>query len=142
MAGAAPFMHFSAWTTLGGFREDLFLYWEDSALSIAAQEIGLKMAVLTSAHVWHSVGGSSATTNTLSAIYYYYNQRNRLLTAIEQRRVRALLIGPGVFETIKQLIRPLRIEKEDRWVKFRAGVLGLLDGLRGRSGKNHEISGP
>jgi hypothetical protein len=46
-----------------------------------------------------------------------------------------MFFGRGAVQTLKQLIRPLRVEKHDRKVKFSAGIHGLLDGLHGRSGE-------
>ena len=41
ITGAAPMMTIETWRELGGFREDLFLYWEDVDMSLRAKRRGV-----------------------------------------------------------------------------------------------------
>lgn len=128
VTGAAPLIRARAFTALGGFREDLFLYWEDADLSDRATALGLRLAVDLDAVVWHAVGGSG-DSHGKSAVYYRYMQRNRMLVASGWSSRWNLLLGGGAVETIKLLVRPLK-EQQGRREKFAAGLGGLLTGFR------------
>lgn len=128
LTGAAPMMRVSTFHSLNGFREDLFLYWEDTDLSRRASAAGLRLAVDSSAQIWHAVGGSGDQTGK-SAAYYYYMQRNRLIVASAWTSRWNLLFGRGALETIKLTIRPLK-EPDDRLAKFFSGLRGVRQGFR------------
>ena len=59
VTGAAMMMHISTFELIGGFREDLFLYWEDVDLSLRAGRAGVRMELVPDARVWHAEGGSA-----------------------------------------------------------------------------------
>jgi N-acetylglucosaminyl-diphospho-decaprenol L-rhamnosyltransferase len=126
MTGAAPMFRREVWEDLGGFREDLFLYWEDSDLSNRATKLGIAMGVVGDATIRHAEGGSSAGTGRGPA-YYYYMQRNRLLVERQYSSRINLLLGRGFLVTLKLALRPLR-ESEQRPRKFFAGVKGVTVG--------------
>lgn len=128
VTGAAPLIRASAFTALGGFREDLFLYWEDADFSHRASAAGLRLAVDLDAVVWHAVGGSGDSAGK-SAVYYQYMQRNRMLVASEWSSRWNLLLGGGAIESLRLLLRPLK-ERRGRREKFVAGARGLRDGFR------------
>lgn len=124
--GAALLITAGAWKQLNGFREDFFLYWEDSDLSIRAVDAGLRMAVHPGAEVDHRQGGSSERSG-ISPTYSYYIQRNRLLLFADSTpaRLRLLLRGPLV--TLKPLLKAIITRDLE---SFRAGVAGIVDGFR------------
>lgn len=128
MTGAAPMMAHSTWKQLGGFKESLFLYWEDADFSLRAGAQGLRMGVDLDAHIWHEEGGSGEGHGR-SPVYYFYMQKNRLIVESEYSSRWNLVAGTGAMETIRLLVRPLR-EKEGKFLKLRASLRGLAAGIR------------
>jgi GT2 family glycosyltransferase len=129
LSGAALMVRASAWARLGGFREDLFLYWEDADLSVRARAAGMRLVVDGATRVWHEEGGSTADHGH-SRTYFYYVQRNRIRLMREYGKPRfRLLTGAAGIETLRWCLRPLR-ESDQRWPKLLASVRGLLHGLR------------
>lgn len=110
MCGAAPVFTPEAWRRLKGFRDDLFLYWEDVELSLRAQDLGLRMTVIRDASVWHAVGGTSEETGQ-SRNFYYYSARNRVRVMIDRGNGLELLRPRGFKELVKFALRPLRRER-------------------------------
>ncbi|WP_176445725.1 glycosyltransferase [Blastococcus mobilis] len=138
ITGAAPLVRSSAWRELGGFREDLFLYWEDAELSMRAHAIGMGITTVNGSTVWHRVGGSHAGRGR-SPLYYHYMQRNRLrVCSSRPRDLIGLLCGPGLQETVRYLWRPIRHEPEERVVKFFASFGGLMRGILDVCRSRHE----
>ena len=137
ITGAAPMLASSTWQQLGGFPDDLFLYWEDAAMSLQAQTLGLQMHVDGRAHVWHAQGGSTGDRDGgHSALYYYYGQRNRVLVCTASGTpLRVLLLGRGSRETLRLLIAPLVVERSSRVAKVVASAMGIIDGVRGIHGR-------
>jgi GT2 family glycosyltransferase len=127
ITGAAPMMSAGTWRELGGFREDLFLYWEDAELSLRAVQLGLRMAVVPGANVWHAVGGSGEDSGRSEA-YYYYMQRNRLLVCAPHSSRRDLVLGHGARYAARLIRAPLR-EDSGRLGKLRASLRGIAAGL-------------
>lgn len=137
LTGASMLMSRKNWQLLGGFRDDLFMYWEDAELSLRAVEKQLKLAVATNARVWHAVGATSGDSG-LSPLYYYYMQRNRVILAREWGTAGYLWRGRGLRQTLKLLIDPYR-EHEKKLAAGRNSAAGLLDGLSKRSRKTGSI---
>jgi N-acetylglucosaminyl-diphospho-decaprenol L-rhamnosyltransferase len=132
ITGAAPMMSEKTWTTLGGMREDLFLYWEDSDLSIRAKAFGMRLAVVPSARIWHRVGGSGSSIGK-SQGYYYYMNRNRLIVCGEIVPKLGIVAGAGIRNTLR-LWKAAALERQDRFRKLSACIAGTVDGLRGKTG--------
>jgi len=132
LTGTAPVMTAKTWRELGGFREDLFLYWEDADLSLRAHSMGKSMGLVGDAVIWHAEGGSGGDAGH-SATYHYYMQRNRLLVLGPIMGRRRLLVGRGLGVTLRMLVRALR-EPVGRWRKAAYSCIGVVDGARGRSG--------
>ncbi len=129
MCGAAPVFTPDAWRALGGFREDLFLYWEDAELSLRAQDLGLRMTIAADAVVWHAVGGTGEGSGQ-SKNFYYYSARNRLKIMFGRGQGRRLLTPYGLMSLAKFALRPLRREKQDRLAKCALVVRGYVEGYR------------
>lgn len=128
LTGAAMFMKFSTWRSLGGFDESYFLYWEDAELCRRASSLGMKMGTVASARVWHMVGGSGDRTGK-SETYYYFMQRNRFRFLGNSSAIKAMAKLPFLMETLRLSIRPLK-QKRGRLSKWRAGLRGLGHGLK------------
>jgi N-acetylglucosaminyl-diphospho-decaprenol L-rhamnosyltransferase len=131
MCGAAPVFMPGAWSVLGGFRDDLFLYWEDAELSLRAQDAGLRMTVLgqNAPPVWHAVGGTSEGSGQSNA-FYFYSARNRIMVMAERTSLLRALRPAASFQLIKFALRPLRNERSNPVQKSAQVIRGLLSGLR------------
>ena len=78
LCGGACAIRREAWRTLGGFREDLFMYYEDTDLSWRLRERGWAVVYVREAVVLHEHASSSGTS---SAMFIRVNARNRILVA-------------------------------------------------------------
>jgi N-acetylglucosaminyl-diphospho-decaprenol L-rhamnosyltransferase len=128
LTGTALMTRVDTFRRLGGFREDLFLYWEDVDLSMRAARLGIPMLVVGGARLWHEQGGS---VDDRSDKFFFYVQRNRLVVSwsTAHRGLVAMLIGPGMLETGRLLGRPLLRERRYRLKKFMRSVHGLVAGI-------------
>jgi len=128
ITGAAPMMTASVFRAVGGFPLGYFLYWEDGYFCWRARQLGLRLGVVPSAHLWHAVGASSGSGQ--SRTFYYWVARNRFTFArdIGIRR-RQLVIGRGGLETLRPVVKSL-LEKEGRLGKANAVIRGTLEGFR------------
>lgn len=136
ITGAAPMMTRSTWDLLGGFREDLFLYWEDVDLCVRAMEMGLRLGVARDARIWHAQGGSTGhVRGGMSDMFYYFGQRNRLVVCGARVSRVSLTFGTGIRETARLLLKPLLLESPPRLSKTWGSFRGLVDGWRGVTGR-------
>ncbi|MBT2498985.1 glycosyltransferase family 2 protein [Agromyces sp. ISL-38] len=129
VTGAAPMMELATWKNVGGFREDLFLYWEDAELGLRMLDRGMVLAVVPSATVWHRVGGSGERSGK-SPAYYFYMQRNRLFVCGARSSRLGVLVGRGARYTGRLLVAALR-EPNGRAKKVWANVRGMAAGMLG-----------
>lgn len=127
--GAAPVFTGAAWRRLGGFRDDLFMYWEDVDLSLRATELGITMWLVPSAMVQHLEGGSSGERNGKSELYYYYVNRNRFIACSRYTSRWSLALGAGLMQTIRMQLSVLKYERAGRVRKLSAVLRGQKDGL-------------
>ena len=135
VTGAALMTTAKTWESLGGLREDLFLYWEDTDLSLRALEIGLQLAVVANATMWHRVGGSSDRSGK-SRTYYYYMARNRLIVCGARSPKLGILLGRGFRSTVRLMARACR-EPQGSLTKFLAVAHGSFAGLLARSNQSN-----
>lgn len=127
--GASMMFPSSVWRRLGGFREDLFLYWEDAALSFEAHRLGLKLGIIPSAVMWHQVGGSSSDKASARAAHFLA-ARNRIIVGLSWGvSLSSFVIGRAAPETYKTVLRPLIRSRSDRLAKSFAALRGNLSGL-------------
>ncbi|WP_218271886.1 glycosyltransferase family 2 protein [Rhodococcus opacus] len=125
MTGAAPMFSGAAWRRLGGYRSDLFMYWEDVDLSLRASAVGITMELEPSAIVKHLEGGSSGVGCGKSELYYYYINRNRFLVCAGYSSRLSLLVGRGCQQSVRMLLGVIARE--------RSGVFGkLISAFRGQ----------
>jgi GT2 family glycosyltransferase len=83
LSGACLMLSAELWSTLGGFDEDYFLYWEDVDLSMRAIDKGATLIVEGTATAIHDEGGTQVRVHrdAKSEAYYFFNTRNRLVFA-------------------------------------------------------------
>jgi N-acetylglucosaminyl-diphospho-decaprenol L-rhamnosyltransferase len=83
ISGACFAMHRDLWTTVAGFDDDYFMYWEDVDLSYRVVKAGGRLEVRQDLVAVHDVGGTQhdVTQRAKSSMYYYYSCRNRLVFA-------------------------------------------------------------
>ncbi|MCB1257037.1 MAG: glycosyltransferase family 2 protein, partial [Microthrixaceae bacterium] len=140
LTGACLATTAEAWSVLGGFDDDYFLYWEDVDLSVRASRAGVTLEVLDDVFAVHDEGGTqdrgetdSAGARDFSADYYYYNIRNRLIFAAKvldpSLRRRWYLATPR--ETYRILLRGVGKRAFLRpWRPLSYAIRGIWDGLR------------
>ncbi|WP_167145212.1 glycosyltransferase family 2 protein [Actinomyces sp. ZJ308] len=78
LCGGACAIRREAWQALGGFREDLFMYYEDTDLSWRLHEHGWRVVYVRDAVVRHEHASSSGTD---SPMFIRVNARNRILVS-------------------------------------------------------------
>ncbi len=88
LCGGACAIRREAWQALGGFREDLFMYYEDTDLSWRLHERGWGVVYVREAVVHHQHASSSGTD---SSMFIRVNTRNRILVAAAHSPVRVVL---------------------------------------------------
>lgn len=120
LCGGACAIRRGVWEELGGLREDLFMYYEDTELSLRLREAGWTIRYVETALAWHGHSGSSGIESPLFA---YCNTRNRLLLA------RRLPLPVRARAWAKSLVRAALGPQAS--IRRRA----VWDALRGRSGK-------
>ena len=109
LSGASLMMTAGTWRQLGGFREDLFMYWEDVDLSQRAKALNITLSVLPAATIWHRVGASTAAQSVKSTTWYYYMFRNRLIVCAKRRsQIPNILFGRGVKATLTYIYMAFR----------------------------------
>lgn len=130
--GGAMMISCETFQRIGGFREDLFMYWEDVDLSLRSRSQGLRIGHIRSSAVWHEVGGAQTGAGK-SPLYHYYFNRNRLLVC-DDAGLPALqaIFGSGMSQSIYLLWRAIR-EPERRLQCLAAAIRGMAAGLRNSS---------
>ncbi|CAH0223751.1 N-acetylglucosaminyl-diphospho-decaprenol L-rhamnosyltransferase [Microbacterium oxydans] len=85
LTGAALMINDAAWTSVDGFDEEYFLYWEDVDFSLRIEDAGGRLVLVEQAKAIHDEGGTQGIgdpdVHAKSPLYYYYNIRNRMLLA-------------------------------------------------------------
>ena len=100
LCGGACAIRREAWQALGGFREDLFMYYEDTDLSWRLRERGWQVLYVREAVARHDHASSSGTG---SPMFIQVNVRNRILTAAAHSP------APVVMQALaRTLVRSLR----------------------------------
>jgi len=130
-SGCAMMMHSSLYRELGGFREDFFLYHEDSYMCLRCLGMGKSILLQPRAEVLHHV--SATAGGRMSPISIYFSHRNRYLLAREELSAVELAVFTLyylVISAIKTLIYPVRNDIRLVLYLWKA----VLDGLRGRTG--------
>ena len=127
LCGGACAIRREAWQALGGFREDLFMYYEDTDLSWRLREHGWRVVYVREAVVRHEHASSSGTG---SPMFIRVNARNRILVAAAHSPARVV-----VQALARTLVRGLRGPRRGPVMTGLAQALAGLPGeLRRRSG--------
>jgi len=137
-SGCAMMMRTSLYRELGGFREDFFLYHEDSHLCLRCLRAGKSIVLHPQGEVFHHV--SAAAGGSMSPISIYFTHRNRYLLAREELSALELVLFSSYYlavSCIKTLVYPAR--KAGRSVPYLWKA--VLDGLKGRTGNTLDEPG-
>lgn len=100
LSGAAILTERASWLAMGGFDEGLFLYMEDTDLSLRARLLGHELLCAADAIVTHDY------TLKMSPDKLYYLERNRLLT----------LLKTYSWETLLRLIPSILLTEVATWL--------------------------
>lgn len=130
-SGCAMMMRSSLYRQLGGFREDFFLYCEDSLMSLNCFRMGKRILLHPGGEVLHNV--SATAGGRMSPVSIYFTHRNRYLLAREELSKVELTIFTSYYlavSVIKTFTYPARNQARlVRWL-WKA----VLDGFMGRTG--------
>ncbi|OPL19721.1 MAG: hypothetical protein AVO35_01740 [Candidatus Aegiribacteria sp. MLS_C] len=138
VSGCAMMVRTSLFEELGGFREDLFMYYEDAELCWRARNAGFRVRVIPSASVLHEVGSSSGGEQSVTAMYF--SERNRILLSRS-------MLGPFhravflIYKTAVLLVYTVRFAASGDTGLVAWTWKGYLDGLAGRSGNRDGLTG-
>ncbi|MEN8207689.1 MAG: glycosyltransferase family 2 protein, partial [Candidatus Fermentibacteria bacterium] len=130
-SGCAIMMRTSLYRELCGFREDFFLYHEDSHLCLRCLRMGKSILLQPRGEVFHHV--SAAAGGSMSPISIYFTHRNRYLLAREELSPLELAVFTFYYlavSCVKTFIYPVR--KTGRSVPYLWKA--VLDGLKGQTG--------
>jgi len=137
--GCAMMMRTEDYRSFRGFREDMFMYFEDAEFCWRMRKAGRGIWLVPDAEVYHHVSVSSGGIYSPFAVYY--SLRNRCVFGRE-------LLSPGGYRALqaylfamvvaKSLIFPLKGRASTIPVMWRA----LLDGLAGRMGPSYGVENP
>ncbi|MGD0741997.1 MAG: glycosyltransferase family 2 protein [Acidimicrobiales bacterium] len=124
-----------AWREVGPFREDFFMYYEDTDWCVRARERGWRIRYVGSVLCQHVMAGSSGQHGSryLSERTGYYLSRNPLRHALESSGIRRLTRTLAML-TIWNAYNLTRIRPADWSSVGRSCLAGLRDGWTGRMG--------
>ena len=120
---------------LGGLDASYFHYFEDTDISARARSLGYDCLVVPAARVQHKISASAGErgSNRMNATQAYYFARNRALFVRRNftgaRRITATIAQP--FLVLYEIAKDARDRNASA---ARARPLGLIAGLRGRTG--------
>lgn len=120
LCGGACAIRREAWEEVGGFREDLFMYYEDTDLSYRLHGHGWRIGFVRDAVALHEHAASSGTD---SPLFVRVNARNRLVVAGEHAPWP--VVGRAVGRSLVRLARSGPRSAAGR---------GVLEGLRALPG--------
>lgn len=136
LTGAALMVNDAAWTSVDGFDEEYFLYWEDVDFSLRIEDAGGRLVLVERAKAIHDEGGTQGIgdpdMHAKSPLYYYYNIRNRMLLAqklLDADTVRRWDAG-SVSAAREVLLRGGRRQLLRPWRPLSAVWRGWRDGRR------------
>ncbi|MBD3276896.1 MAG: glycosyltransferase [Candidatus Aegiribacteria sp.] len=136
VSGCALMTRTELFESVGGFREEFFMYYEDADLCRKVKDRGYSVKVLPWVRVLHEAASSSG--GELSRLALYFSERNRIFLSRE-------VLPPltrAVFLFYKTLVLVIQTFKFALWQG--PGLIpwiwrGFIDGLAGRTGFSHVI---
>lgn len=136
IAGCCLLVRAAAWSELGGFRDDFFLYYEDAEWCLRARHAGWRCRYIGEVLCRHRVSSSTQGGHrALSPTSAYYRARNQLRFALETAPLRKRVTRTaGVLFIWTPYLAWQLVRAHDRQTT-RAYLRGLRDGLGGRMGK-------
>ncbi|MBN2588127.1 MAG: glycosyltransferase family 2 protein [Candidatus Fermentibacteraceae bacterium] len=136
VSGCALMIRSRLFEELGGFREEMFMYYEDADLCHRVRESGFTVMVVPSAMVVHDVASSSG--GELSRLALYFSERNRL--ALSRRMLHPLFRSVFIlYKTAVLLVLTAKFLVLGNPGLIRWMWRGYLDGIAGRTGYREVI---
>jgi GT2 family glycosyltransferase len=132
VAGSSTLLDAAMLRQIGPFEERFFHYWDDVELCTRARRAGWSVEHACQARLWHVVG---ATVPTDSPGAQYYFVRNWLLFSRWAGRGSLFTMLRRAPRMTLGRIFGRRWLLKGRWRMAVAGVLGVIDALRGRYGQ-------
>lgn len=138
LSGAAIFVAKDIFDRVGGFDEDIFLYYEDDDLSLRLAELGPLIHV-PSAVVHHNDGHSTVRSPETAYFKAYHLARSRVFTQIKHKvpRPKASVIGRSLLQLLSPLIFSRR--KRAKYLGYLAGAFSSLED-NGKSKINQRVT--
>ena len=135
VVGCAFLTTASIWKTTGGFWADLFMYYEDSELSLRIKQLGYGLACVPSAPLIHHTPIDDAQ-KFVKPYAVYYLTRNRLYMLFYYCRRKTIgFLAAAFADTIKALAFVIKrrdvgaaLAVADGWGDFVAGRWGIWPG--------------
>lgn len=125
LTGAAIFLAKDVFDRVGGFDEDIFLYYEDDDISLRLAKLGPLMHV-PSAVVRHNDGHSTKRSPETAYFKAYHLARSRVFAQIKHEvpRPKASVIGRSLLQLLSPLIFNRR--KRAKYLGYLAGAFSAL----------------
>lgn len=135
LSGCCMFVRAEAWRRIGAFRENYFVYNEDTEWSLRATRMGFRLRYVPSAMVWHALSASMRSNYGLAAmrkappIQEYLQTRNSIFLNREHARSAAHLAISLTDNITRRLYRAMGLAILGRWRSSLAIMRGILDGF-------------
>lgn len=125
LSGAAIFVAKEMFDRVGGFDEDIFLYYEDDDLSLRLAQYGALMHI-PQAIVRHNDGHSTVRSPETAYFKAYHLARSRIFAQVKHGVPRAR--ASVIFRSLAQLISPLMLNRRKRakYLGYLAGAFSAL----------------
>lgn len=135
VVGAVMFMRRDVIQKLGGFDENIFLFYEETDLCLRAVKAGYRIAVVRAAEAQHEAGSSSGESVRVAGIkawhaawskaYYHRKHFSRLTYARK--------CISGVVNSVRRMGVALLLCNMREYSRHRHALLGWIAGIRGES---------
>jgi len=138
LTGSAMLIRNSMLEKTGLFDEQYFLYFEDADFCMKVRQNGFKCVITPKSEVRHKVSKTAA----LNPFIYYYCQRNRLqfFARYGLKKYIVLFLYHFFADNLRLIIKGLlKPAKNKNFKNMSYSLLGILDFLRGKKGKNERI---
>jgi rhamnosyltransferase len=132
----------SAWTAIGGFREDFFIDYVDVEYCLRARRSGYSVLLACRPTMEHVIGRPrtvktivrSFTPSHHDPVRRYYITRNRIRVWRGYWRREPRYVAFDMNAAARELVKLLLFESR-RGAKVRAVIRGMIDGIRGATGR-------